>query len=188
MIDLFHMTLPLILVLTALAIGRVDDLFSAILLASLFSLVIVALFVSLEAVDVALTEAVVGTGVATVLFLCCLARTTSHRARPQSGRFRHSFPIWLSCLACAGLLVYGGWGMPLLGDADAVVHNYINPYYLNRTMADIGIDNVVTSVLASYRGYDTMGELTVIFTAGAGVIMLIGRGHGSGQASPVDEE
>ena len=29
--------------------------------------------------------------------------------------------------------------------------------------------NVVTAVLASYRGYDTLGETTVVFTAGAGV-------------------
>ncbi len=33
---------------------------------------------------------------------------------------------------------------------------------------------MVTSVLASYRGYDTMGELAVIFTAGVGVILLLG--------------
>ena len=35
--------------------------------------------------------------------------------------------------------------------------------------------NVVTAVLASYRGYDTLGEVTVIFTAGIGVLLLIGR-------------
>jgi multicomponent Na+:H+ antiporter subunit B len=34
--------------------------------------------------------------------------------------------------------------------------------------------NVVTSVLASYRGYDTLGETTVIFTAGVGVLLLLG--------------
>ena len=34
--------------------------------------------------------------------------------------------------------------------------------------------NIVTSVLASYRGYDTMGELAVIFTAGVGVMLLLG--------------
>ena len=35
--------------------------------------------------------------------------------------------------------------------------------------------NVVTAVLASYRGYDTLGETTVVFTAGAGVIALLRR-------------
>ena len=36
------------------------------------------------------------------------------------------------------------------------------------------IPNVVTVVLASYRGYDTFGETTVIFTAGIGVLLLLG--------------
>ena len=39
----------------------------------------------------------------------------------------------------------------------------------------MGIPNIVTSVLASYRGYDTLGEVTVIFTAGIGVILLMGH-------------
>ena len=34
--------------------------------------------------------------------------------------------------------------------------------------------NIVTAVLASYRGYDTLGETTVIFTAGVGVLILLG--------------
>jgi multicomponent Na+:H+ antiporter subunit B len=41
--------------------------------------------------------------------------------------------------------------------------------------SEIGIPNIVTSVLASYRGYDTYGEVTVIFTAGVGVMLLLGR-------------
>lgn len=38
---------------------------------------------------------------------------------------------------------------------------------------------MVTSVLASYRGYDTLGETTVIFTAALGVLALLGRGRNS---------
>jgi multicomponent Na+:H+ antiporter subunit B len=34
---------------------------------------------------------------------------------------------------------------------------------------------VVTAVLASYRGFDTLGETVVIFTAGVGVIALLRR-------------
>ena len=41
---------------------------------------------------------------------------------------------------------------------------------------EIGLPNVVTSVLASYRGYDTLGETYVIFTAAAGVLAILGRG------------
>jgi multicomponent Na+:H+ antiporter subunit B len=40
------------------------------------------------------------------------------------------------------------------------------------------VPNLVTAVLASYRGFDTLGEVTVIFTAGVGVMLLLGRGSG----------
>ena len=49
------------------------------------------------------------------------------------------------------------------------------PDYLARSVAETGIPNVVTSVLASYRGFDTLGETTVIFTAGIAVLMLLKR-------------
>ena len=47
------------------------------------------------------------------------------------------------------------------------------PRYLNEMPTETGVPNVVTAVLASYRGYDTLGETTVVFTAGAGVIALL---------------
>ena len=50
----------------------------------------------------------------------------------------------------------------------------VAPYYLENTKKHAGIPNVVTAVLASYRGYDTLGEVVVIFTAGIGVILLLG--------------
>jgi multicomponent Na+:H+ antiporter subunit B len=55
------------------------------------------------------------------------------------------------------------------------------PRYLNDSLGETGVPNVVTSVLASYRGYDTLGETTVVFTAGAGVIALLRRRRREGQ-------
>jgi multicomponent Na+:H+ antiporter subunit B len=49
------------------------------------------------------------------------------------------------------------------------------PRYLNESVRETGVPNVVTAVLASYRGYDTLGETTVVFTAGAGVVALLRR-------------
>ena len=40
---------------------------------------------------------------------------------------------------------------------------------------------MVTAVLASYRGFDTLGEVTVIFTAGVGVIALLRRKRRKGE-------
>ncbi len=52
------------------------------------------------------------------------------------------------------------------------------PRYLQQRLQETGVPNVVTAVLASYRGYDTLGETTVVFTAGAGVVALLRRRRG----------
>ncbi len=72
------------------------------------------------------------------------------------------------------LLVFGTSDLPRLGDPDAPIHQHVADRYLERSGEEIGIPNVVTSVLASYRGYDTLGETAVIFTAGIAVIALLG--------------
>ena len=66
--------------------------------------------------------------------------------------------------------------MPAFGDPDAPANQYAARMYIDRTLPDIGIDNIVTAILASYRGFDTLGEVVVIFTAGISVILLIRRG------------
>jgi len=71
-------------------------------------------------------------------------------------------------------LVYGTLDMPFFADPAAPVHQHVVPYYLDKSPEQTGIPNVVTSILASYRGYDTLGELAVIFTAGVGVLALLG--------------
>ena len=67
------------------------------------------------------------------------------------------------------MLVYGTLGLPEFSDPEAPIHSHVVPRYLQRDQAEVDVPNVVTAVLASYRGYDTLGETTVVFTAGAGV-------------------
>ena len=80
-------------------------------------------------------------------------------------------------------LVYGTLDMPLLGDPSAPIHQHVAPHYIEKSGEEIGVPNIVTSVLASYRGYDTLGETTVIFAAGIGVLALIGRVRREGEDS-----
>ena len=40
---------------------------------------------------------------------------------------------------------------------------------------DTGLENVVSAVLADYRGYDTLGETVVIFTAGLAALLTLAR-------------
>ncbi|MCK4940322.1 MAG: cation:proton antiporter, partial [Rhodospirillaceae bacterium] len=71
--------------------------------------------------------------------------------------------------------VYGTLDMPHYGDANAPIHSHTAPRYIERSGAEVGPPNIVTSVLASYRGYDTLGETAVVFTAAIGVLVIIGR-------------
>ncbi|GAA5263355.1 hydrogen gas-evolving membrane-bound hydrogenase subunit E [Methanocalculus sp.] len=66
--------------------------------------------------------------------------------------------------------------MPAFGDPDAPATQYTGQLYVDSVLPDIGIDNIVTAILASYRGFDTLGEVVVIFTAGISVALLLRRG------------
>jgi len=156
--------------MTVLAVVFLRDLFAVVMLFGIYSFLAAALFVTLDAVDVAFTEAAVGAGIATFLMLATLALTAR---REKTLPDRPLVPLLVICIVAAAL-VYGTSDMPHFSDPDAPVHTHVAPHYLNSTSREIGVPNVVTAVLASYRGYDTLGELTVIFTAGIGVLALLG--------------
>ena len=157
------------LVVTALAIVRLRNLFAVAMLSGVFSLLSALLFVAMDAVDVAFTEAAVGAGISTVLVLGTLA-LTSRVEKPAS----HSplLPLFVVFVTGA-VLIYGTLDMPNFGSADAPAMTHVAPDYLKRTPEEIDVPNVVTAILASYRGYDTMGETAVVFTAGIGVLLLM---------------
>jgi multicomponent Na+:H+ antiporter subunit B len=75
----------------------------------------------------------------------------------------------------AALLMVGMVGLPEFSDPASPIHHHVAPRYLIDSQKEIDVPNIVTAVLASYRGYDTLGETTVVFTAGAGVIALLRR-------------
>lgn len=73
------------------------------------------------------------------------------------------------------VLIYGTLDMPEWGDPYSPASTHVSPYYLQHSLEHTATPNVVTSVLADYRGYDTLGETTVIFTAGMACILLLRR-------------
>jgi multicomponent Na+:H+ antiporter subunit B len=158
------------LVLTALAIVRINSLFAVVMLSGVFSLLSALLFVTLDAVDVAFTEAAVGAGISTVLMLGTIALT----ARTQKKAARSGFVPFVVVAVTGMALVYGTLDMPNFGDPNAPAQLHVGPEYLAGSIKDIDVANVVTSILASYRGYDTLGETAVVFTAGIGVLVLLG--------------
>ena len=156
---------------TVVVIARSRNLFGVIVLSGLYSFLMATVLVAMDAVDVAMTEASVGAGISTVLFLGALYLCKSEETRPAQ---RPWLPLAVS-LAVGVVLIYGTLGLPEFSDPDAPIHVHVVPRYLNESKTEVDVPNVVTAVLASYRGYDTLGETTVVFTAGAGVVALLRR-------------
>jgi len=175
---LFAVFLLTLLVFTAVAIIRTTNLFVAVMLSGIFSLLMAANFFILDAADVALTEAAVGAGITTVLFLGALALTVEREQTVPDGRWVSISVVVLTTL----VLIYATFDKPRLGDPDAPVHQHVAPWYLGQTPELIDIPNVVTAVLASFRGYDTLGEVFVVFTACIGVLFVLGARQENSQS------
>ncbi len=177
MIDLL---LLLFLVVCALAAIFLRDLLSAGIMLSAYSLLMAVVWTRLNAVDVAFTEASVGAGITTVLLIAALSQS-----RRREGRFRggHARLLGLTLVVITGaVLVYGTLDMPDYADPEAPAQLHVAPRYIEYSKEEVGVVNMVTAVLAAYRGYDTLGETTVIFTAGASVILLLRRRKDGGDA------
>ena len=138
-------------------------------LSGVFSLLSALLFIRMDAVDVAFTEAAVGAGISTVLMLGTLALTSRTERGPQKTQILPLFVVVLT----GALLMYGTLDMPNFGAADTPAQTHVGPDYFERIPKEIDVPNAVTAILASYRGYDTLGETVVVFTAGIGVLLLM---------------
>lgn len=73
------------------------------------------------------------------------------------------------------LLLVDSLDMPPTGDPAAPPSTHVSPRYIEDGFAETNVRNMVTIVLADYRGFDTLGETTVVFT-GALAVLLILRG------------
>ena len=173
-VTLIDITLLTFMGATAITILWLRSLFAVVMLSGIYSLLAASMFVALDTVDVAFTEAAVGAGISTVLMMATLALTGEKERSPT-----HMPLLSLVVVLITGAaLIYATFDMPAFGAADAPVNLHVAPRYLNESLGEVGLPNVVTSVLASYRGYDTLGEVTVIFTAAVAVMMLLGGRKG----------
>jgi multicomponent Na+:H+ antiporter subunit B len=166
-----------LLAVVTIAIVRQRSLFGVVILASIYSFLIASVLIVLDAVDVAMTEASVGAGVSTVLMLATLhlVKTTEMKqVRPRL------LPLLVS-LGTGAVLVWGMQVLPPFGIPDAAIHKHVAPRYLADSIKETNVPNVVTSVLADYRSFDTLGETTVIFTAGIGVMLLLRKARRRGR-------
>jgi len=170
MVAFIDLVLLAMLAITALRIIFLKDLFAIVMLFGVYSFLSALIFINLDAVDVAFTEAAVGAGISTVLMLSTLALT----GRKEKDNKRSSLlPLGVVLLTGAAL-IYGTFDMPPFGDPSNPIHQHVAPRYIETSPTEVGLPNMVTSVLASYRGFDTLGETVVVFAALIAVLSLLG--------------
>ncbi|TPV92957.1 MAG: DUF4040 domain-containing protein [Myxococcales bacterium FL481] len=193
-VDLFLLVLVLA---TAIAVIEVRSLFSATMLAGIYSLLMALVWSNMHALDVAFTEAAVGAGISTVLLLGAVVQTGRLARRQEPVHL----PALAICIATGAALIYGTFDMPRFGDPNAPIHTHRVPKMLAQEVGKVPdavlsvaehppadpahphphddfnghVPNTVTSLLAAYRGFDTMFETTVIYTAGVSLVILLRR-------------
>lgn len=171
LLNFVHIVLPLLLLCTALVIVMTRNLLAAAILLGIFSLLMASLYLTFDAPDVAITEAAVGAGVGTVLLLCALIFVGTE---DKGASYNLLLPL-VVIIVTGSALLYATVDMPSFGDPNSPAYSSeLTQHYITQSAKEIGIPNVVTSVLASYRGFDTLGETAVVFMAAIGVLLLLG--------------
>ena len=165
--------LVVFVVVSALATAVLRDVLSAIVAFAAYSLGLALLWVTLQAPDVALTEAAIGAGVTTVLFLLTLSKTATQS--PETVFERIHWPALGLVAVFAAALLWTVPAIPAIGDPSAPAWAYpeVTQYYLEHAHEETEVENVVTAVLAAYRGFDTFGEAVVVFAAGVSVLIVL---------------
>jgi multicomponent Na+:H+ antiporter subunit B len=163
------------LLLAAVVFGllRSRDILSSIALLSAYSGLVAVLLCLMGAPDVAFTETVVGSGVSTVLLMSLVRRVDSYDL-PRRGALARLGALLLA----AGLgtsLMAGVLALPAFGDPGSIPSTVLSPDYARRCLDDSATPNVVTAVLADYRGFDTLIETTVVAVAALGCLLVRGR-------------
>jgi multicomponent Na+:H+ antiporter subunit B len=164
---------------SAVATALARTLLSTLSAFAAYSLGLAMVWVLFRAPDVALTEAAVGAGVTTALLLLVVRRASGNsvvaasETRERRSAFARVRPrsVAVAALVTVGILLTVP-ALPAVGDPESPSFGPVTDYYLTDA-ADRGIDNAVTAILVVYRGFDTFGEIAVVFAAAVAVLAVL---------------
>ncbi len=162
----------IILLIVCLMIAKSKNLLESLILMSVFSLFISLCYLLLDAPDVAMTEVALGACLSTCVILNIIKITGEDTGRESKGRAVSAFIL---CSIFVGILSWASLDLPEFGNPENPIQTHVNKYYLENAQTDINIPSYVAAILASYRGFDTLGETAVILIAGLGVILIMNK-------------
>ena len=158
----------------AVGAAMLKDTLAAVIAFAAYSLGISIIWLVLQAPDVGLTEAAVGAGIMTILFILALANTVTPNADRLFEPVRWRTVVFVGAFVVVMAATVPS--LPAIGDPTApVVGGEVTQYYLENAYKETQVKNAVTAVLAAYRGFDTLGEAVVVFSAGVVALSVLRR-------------
>lgn len=156
------------MILAALIAVEMRGLLNSVIALGAVGMGLVLQFLLLRAPDLAIVQLVVE-----ILILILLIRATVKLDRPSESTLKENWAYVLCLLFFAGVFLWFGYGalegLPLFGAPEMSVSDY----YISNAMEETGAANIVTSILLDFRAYDTLGEVTVLFTSIVGAIAVL---------------
>ncbi len=170
------MLVILILLLVLMILGAIVALESKDLLSGIISLGIIGfaltiVFIVLQAPDLAIVQIIVET-LTLVILIAAVLKTTRKDTIEKANR--NQILLWIIGLVCATLFILASIRafryLPEFGSSGSL--RMANPY-IDQGLSLTGASNIVAAIILDFRGYDTLGEATVLFTSVLGVVTVL---------------
>jgi uncharacterized MnhB-related membrane protein len=159
--SLFNLLL-IILVILAVLVVEFKNLLYAAIIAGFYSVIVAVLYFMLQAPDIALTQIVVGVGLQTAILIIAISKTLRVEESSESRNFGLKTASLTVIAILTLILVFTViYDFPVFGEPAGRV----GQYYVENVLRDVGAWNAVGAIVWDYRGYDTLGETLVLFTA-----------------------
>ena len=162
----------LLLVFVSCAIAVSRSLLKIVILSSMFSMIMAALYLLMAAPDVAMTEAAIGACISTAFIIKSMQATNSNEFKQKLVSLPNIISFFI-IIIFGEVMIYAFIDLPEYGQTFSPVNSYLSQYYIQNTPVEIGISSSVAAILGSYRGFDTLGETLVIMVAGIVVYFLM---------------
>lgn len=158
------------MILGAIYALHARDLLSALIAQGIVGYGLVICFLEIRAPDLAIVQIVVET-ITLIIMVAVVLNSTREETKESKGK-RKAINIAVA-LIIAAFLVYIFYQSALVLNEFGDHSTRMAAYYIEQGAEKTGSANLVTGVLFDFRGYDTLGEATILFTAALGVITIL---------------